>query len=82
MEDLKRCPFCGNIKDLQVMDENEVEYLCPEDSRYTSKPYYAVICAVNMSHRTKGGCGASGGYESTKELAIEKWNRRTEVVTI
>lgn len=33
--------------------------------------FYSMVCNVN-----KGGCGASSGYFSTVEKAIEAWNRR------
>ena len=78
MINLKPCPFCGN-KFVELSDARELEDCmnfkeCPEcfESSQSSCNLYIVVCSVN-----EGGCGASSGYYTTAEKAIETWNRRS-----
>lgn len=70
---LKPCPFCGK-ETTDIVDCSEttcafaIDCFCAETCL---NKMYAVVC-----NRTKGGCGATGGYYRTKEEAIEAWNRR------
>ncbi len=59
---LMKCPFCGEVKSAEVFGLSE-----------TGGRMWKVICDVQ-----KGGCGASGSWEDTKEKAVEAWNRRSE----
>jgi Lar family restriction alleviation protein len=65
------CPFCGQAEPVAVFDENKAKRNGKSDSGYKSKPYYAVVCNVNLN-----GCGASGGFKRTPQEAITAWNTR------
>lgn len=74
-EELLKCPFCGKTESLVVGTEAEIE----EDQ--TRSDYFTVCCSALRDYslsRNDGGCGAMCGYYSTREEAIEKWNRRAE----
>lgn len=80
MINLKPCPFCGN-KFVELSNARELEDCmnfeeCPEcfEPSQSSCNLYIVVCSVN-----EGGCGASSGYHTTAEKAIEAWNRRRDV---
>lgn len=66
MNELKPCPFCGNVN-INVYSAREIDDL----------PHiglsYACLCNCHI-----GGCGATGGYRITEDEAIEAWNRRIE----
>ena len=67
--ELKPCPFCNGEKMTIITchDEN-----CGEECCYGCDDVkYSVVCS-----KSKNGCGASGGWDKTKELAIDAWNRR------
>lgn len=74
---LKACPFCG--KDVAVVSdcveleacENFEEYCCPNYNSSRSPVYVAIVCDY-----LAGGCGASAGFSSTIEEAVDRWNRR------
>lgn len=71
MENLKQCPFCGN-KNIFCGTDLEIEYLDEdEDAAAYATGQYAVVCDAQA-----GGCGATAGYGNTKEIVIQKWNRR------
>lgn len=53
------------------MSENVELKPCPFCGGQNILGFYSMVCNVN-----KGGCGASSGYFSTVEKAIEAWNRR------
>ena len=80
MINLKSCPFCGNkfveLANAREIDEcaNFEDEECPECFEQSSCSLYTVVCSVN-----EGGCGASSGYHTTEEKAIEAWNRRKDV---
>ena len=62
------CPFCGGKKSLIVACKAVIsENFDLEDN------FFAVCCSA----RNKG-CGATGGYDESEELAIIRWNRRTK----
>lgn len=73
MTELKPCPFCGKTDSLEVSDCGSLEE-CGMFEECGEFAYKTVVCNVN-----KKGCGATSGYASTKEEAIEKWNTRTEI---
>lgn len=56
------CPFCGEVEYLRIDDASELEE-CTTG--------IAVICDA-----TKGGCGATCGYQPTEEKAITAWEQR------
>ncbi len=65
LEELKPCPFCG--KDVaKVTDALELK-------RDNDMEGYYVVCSAR-----EGGCGASSGWEDTKEDVTKQWNRRTK----
>lgn len=74
MEKLKKCPFCGKIRYVKLMDSNEVEGIPVESERYNREAYFTVVCAVGYNKHT--GCGGASGYAKTKEEAVAKWNMR------
>ncbi len=55
------CPHCG--KSVAVILNLELE-----------KPYCSCVCVV--CDVSQGGCGATGGFTTSEEKAIEKWNER------
>ena len=66
--DLKPCPFCGRTDKL-VFYETVQEF---DDCKIHQ---YTIYCDASGD---KTGCGASCGYQRTKEEAIEAWNRRAD----
>ena len=78
MSELKSCPFCGknvaevtNAKELETCKKFESEDCCYEENDRCG--LYTVVC-----NYLKGGCGATSGYFSQEEMAIERWNTRGE----
>lgn len=67
--ELKPCPFCGRTDKL-VFYETVQEFDDCEIHQYT------IYCDASGD---KTGCGASCGYQRTKEEAIEAWNRRVNL---
>ena len=79
MQELKSCPFCGNIKNVRVLDSNQIEGIDKDNPNYSHCAFFAGVCSFNNPNpnsMTKGGCGASSGYASTIEEATKKWNTR------
>ena len=73
MAELLPCPFCGKHQTLEVITGRE---LMDEDQEYwTHSDSFAVICSAAKPDG-KGGCGAAGGFQATKEAAIASWNTR------
>lgn len=64
MSELKNCPFCGN-KNIILDDDNDPAVYVLQSE------LHIVVCDFNQ-----GGCGASTGWEATKEQAIKAWNQR------
>ena len=75
---LLSCPFCGrnvaeiiNAKDLEYCKRFEDEECdCYEDDSNPCR-LWTVVC-----NYLNGGCGATSGWFSDKEKAIERWNTR------
>lgn len=63
MDDLKRCPFCGNVA-----------YFSELKSGNWSR--YSVVCANDRCFASKSSCFGKRYY--TKKEAIEAWNRRAD----
>ena len=82
MEELKPCPFCGNIESLRFATRRDLEDCSDFDDCEAEKcargmcdmydNWDCVVCSYQ-----DGGCGASSGYESCPAKAVEAWNRRT-----
>lgn len=60
---LKFCPFCKNVRDLQLLDTRETF----PDRGWVS---YFINCP---------DCGTCGPEADNPEEAVAKWNRRAEV---
>lgn len=62
---LLKCPFCFSESAPELLTAAEVlkDVELPES--------YAVCCALS-----NGGCGATGGYNIDKYVALANWNRR------
>ena len=70
----KPCSFCGKSDTLQVISGSE--FNGDEENFYPHSDSYAVVC--DASHPSGlGGCGASGGFNETKDEAIAVWNNRS-----
>ena len=69
------CPFCGREDTPTLTTAKELEMCRNEDCTLDYRNCYAVavVCDYN-----KGGCGACGGYGSTEQEAVDKWNERAE----
>ena len=66
---LKRCPFCGKRKATTIVNQFELKD-CPEPDEDVIKRY-TVVC-----DHDKGGCGATCGFRSSREVAALFWNTR------
>lgn len=79
MEDLRECPYCGksvamvtNARDLEECRKFEDEENCPCFEDYSNPcRLYTVVCDYH-----EGGCGATSGWFTNREKAIERWNTR------
>ena len=73
---LRSCPFCGKSVATFVTAREEEECKHFEDD--VCPVYEPDECGVKkiVCDFTQGGCGASTGYASSEERAIELWNRR------
>ncbi len=71
------CPFCGKAETVEFVDSDTFQDLMPWDVEPEGHTlYWAVMCDASKPGG-KGGCGASGGFAPTKEVAAERWNTRT-----
>lgn len=62
---LMPCPFCGRVDKL-IIDETIPHHIHPIKQ-------FRICCNAEGDNT---GCGASCGYQMTKEKAIEVWNNR------
>jgi hypothetical protein len=62
MDELRSCPFCGEIL---------APTLIVRKGKNGWRDRYAVLCDYN-----EGGCGAESGWYHSPEEAIASWNRR------
>jgi hypothetical protein len=75
MDNLLPCPMCGNNQEPKVVSSYDMD---TED--LGNDEFFAVFCDAGAGLReVHKGCGASGGYAKTKELAISKWNTRQQL---
>jgi hypothetical protein len=63
-QDLKPCPFCGEISPVRVCHASEIN-----DGNISDT--YTVICDYR-----NGGCGSCSGYRESKLGTIDIWNSR------
>ena len=63
---LKKCPHCGKTETLCVGNSEQLNGI-------GSELEFAVCCNTVL-----GGCGATGGYSTDFDKAIEKWNMRAD----
>jgi hypothetical protein len=74
-ETVDACPFCSSTMAPALLSAEEIEGCdgsCGCNVHNCNDRNFAVCCTANS-----GGCGAIGGYETSKGAAINKWNRRT-----
>lgn len=90
---LKPCPFCGDVKDLQILNQGdlvnfECHYQCPIEQKRT---FAALAHTWFVNCPTCGACGPDfyvGGImelksdDECKEAAIEAWNKRSNGETV
>lgn len=70
------CPFCGKTEALEMIAGRELmDY---EQEFWPHAESWAVICSAETP-KGKGGCGAMGGFALSEDLALEKWNMRSNV---
>ena len=69
----RSCPFCGSDKAPRFWTTADLHEGCNFDDG--GEAYHAVVCCAAKPHGP-GGCGASGGFQPTRELAAQVWNRR------
>ena len=62
----RSCPFCGSDKALRFWTTADLHEGCDFDDG--GEAYHAVVCSAEKPHGL-GGCGASGGFQPTRELA-------------
>ena len=70
MVKFKPCPFCGAERSIIQTAESEWNE-DHEDEPYPHSNAYRFVCDA-----TRGGCGASAGFDKTVDDAVRKWNRR------
>lgn len=76
---LAPCPFCGKLETVKLTDSSEYHMIdceCQQDYDAENDRSYAVVCDASKP-KGPGGCGASGGFAPTRELAVERWNLRS-----
>ena len=62
---LMPCPFCGRVQTVGFYTDSD------DLGELEDRNSFAIVCDYN-----EGGCGATGGYSSTKGGAIRNWNMR------
>lgn len=72
----KACPFCGKADTLRLVTDHEL--MLEYGRKKKTLPDYVnwVVLCDATTPGGPGGCGASGGYGKTKEIALMKWERR------
>ena len=68
MSDLKRCPFCGDIAELDFAGKT-FSYTDKHGEPRETGFYYTVKCINEI-------CGCRIGIYEEPEMAIEAWNKR------
>ena len=63
MSEIRPCPFCGNRKAMVRR--------IPRDGVQLYRDRYAVLCPY-----WDDGCGAEGGWRTSKVEAVAVWNER------
>ncbi len=74
---LRPCPFCGDTKQVQLMQADARGLLPWCDERGSRSTEYVVVCAIQYIAGARFGCGSSSGYSETAAGAINRWNRRS-----
>jgi hypothetical protein len=75
MDKLLPCPMCGNNHEPKIVSSYDID---TED--LGNDEFFAVFCDAGAGLlEVHKGCGASGGYAKTKELAVSKWNTRQQL---
>jgi Lar family restriction alleviation protein len=91
MTELKPCPFCGDLKDLQILNQGDlVDFDCHYNCEKQKGKIGELAHTWFVSCPTCGACGPDFFFpsqfnippittdEECKARAIEAWNRRTE----
>ena len=63
-EEIKPCPFCGNVKNLVITEFN------------SAVKYYRISCKNNKMKHDWGWPHVQGPLAETSEQAIAAWNKR------
>ena len=72
-EELKSCPFCGNVPDIVTRDVEP-----QNDSWYGSKDETFVLCECGACMFDEMFHEGFGSSETGRERAIRAWNARKE----
>lgn len=72
-DELLPCPFCGDRVALCFVSASEEWASFNEDEPFPHSESWHIVC--DASHPFNG-CGASAGFEPTKDAAAAAWNRR------
>ena len=69
---LLACPFCGSSRAPMFWNSDDARYKEEGAVRILT---YAVVCDTQIP-AGRGGCGGSGGFKNSVQLAADAWNRR------
>ena len=69
MDELKPCPFCGGVAQLDFAPNGNCTYINSEGKIDYTDFLYIVKCT---------GCCSSGGRYEDINMAIDAWNKRME----